>query len=64
MGQADALPHLYNALGERISMAFDNWLAVVLTPSCRSVRPWACEPTSAIAFTMATDLHCSSFSWP
>ena len=31
MGQADALPHLYNALGERISMAFDNWLAVVLT---------------------------------
>ena len=31
MGQATALPHLYNALGERISQEFDNWLAVILT---------------------------------
>ena len=28
MGHSDALPHLYNALGERISEEFDNWLAV------------------------------------
>ncbi|GIR90546.1 MAG: hypothetical protein CM15mP89_5510 [Gammaproteobacteria bacterium] len=62
MGQADALPHLYNALGERISMAFDNWLAVVLTSELSLGKAVGLRADKRHRFHNGRlDLHCLQF---
>ena len=62
MGQADALPHLYNALGERISEEFDNWLAVVLTSELSLGKAVGLRADKRHRFHNGRlDLHCLQF---
>ena len=59
MGQRDALPHLYNALGERMSEEFDNWLAVVLTSELSLGKALGLRANKRHRFHNGRlDLHC------
>ena len=62
MGQRDALPHLYNALGERMSEEFDNWLAVVLTSELSLGKALGLRANKRHRFHNGRlDLHCLQF---
>ena len=62
MGQKDALPHLYNALGERMSEEFDNWLAVVLTSDLSLGKALGLRANKRHRFHNGRlDLHCLQF---
>ncbi|HCL93629.1 MAG TPA: bifunctional 23S rRNA (guanine(2069)-N(7))-methyltransferase RlmK/23S rRNA (guanine(2445)-N(2))-methyltransferase RlmL [Gammaproteobacteria bacterium] len=62
MGQKDALPHLYNALGERMSGEFDNWLAVVLTSDLSLGKAVGLRAEKRHRFHNGRmDLHCLQF---
>ena len=62
MGQRDALPHLYNALGERMSEEFDNWLAVVLTSDLSLGKALGLRANKRHRFHNGRlDLHCLQF---
>jgi 23S rRNA (guanine2445-N2)-methyltransferase / 23S rRNA (guanine2069-N7)-methyltransferase len=62
MGQKDALPHLYNALGERLSEEFDNWLAVVLTSDLSLGKAVGLRADKRHRFHNGRmDLHCLQF---
>ena len=62
MGQKDALPHLYNALGERMSEEFDNWLAVVLTSDLSLGKAVGLRADKRHRFHNGRmDLHCLQF---
>ena len=62
MGNADALPHLYNALGERMSEEFDNWLAVVLTSELSLGKAVGLRADKRHRFHNGRlDLHCLQF---
>ena len=62
MGQKDALPHLYNALGERMSEEFDNWLAVVLTSDLSLGKAVGLRANKRHRFHNGRlDLHCLQF---
>ena len=62
MGQKDALPHLYNALGERMSEEFDNWLAVVLTSELSLGKAVGLRASKRHRFHNGRlDLHCLQF---
>jgi 23S rRNA (guanine2445-N2)-methyltransferase / 23S rRNA (guanine2069-N7)-methyltransferase len=62
MGQKDALPHLYNALGERMSEEFDNWLAVVLTSELSLGKAVGLRANKRHRFHNGRlDLHCLQF---
>jgi len=62
MGQKDALPHLYNALGERMSEEFDSWLAVVLTSDLSLGKAVGLRANKRHRFHNGRlDLHCLQF---
>ena len=62
MGQKDALPHLYNALGERMTEEFDNWLAVVLTSDLSLGKAVGLRADKRHRFHNGRmDLHCLQF---
>ena len=62
MGQKDALPHLYNALGERMSEEFDSWLAVVLTSDLSLGKAVGLRANKRHRFhNWRLDLHCLQF---
>ena len=62
MGDADALPHLYNALGALLSREFNNWSAAVLTSELSLGKAMGLKAGKRHRFHNGRlELHCLQF---
>lgn len=62
MGDSDALPHLYNALGALLSREFNNWSAAVLTSEISLGKAMGLKAAKRHCFHNGRlDLHCLQF---
>jgi 23S rRNA (guanine2445-N2)-methyltransferase / 23S rRNA (guanine2069-N7)-methyltransferase len=62
MGHADALPYLYNTLGELMSRQFDRWRGVILTSDLSLGKAVGLRADKRHRFHNGRlDLHCLQF---